>query len=434
LIMKKSLTLTTLLFIGLNAYEFNPIGFKSIAMGGAGVASADATNASYYNPAILAVDNSSSSAISLEVSVGLSESNIAQNMDYLNDNMLDSINITESKIASGLSSVELDNIIGVRDAFVSMAKNDTYLKISPTQSLSIRTGSFGLSLYNIADIYASVDIDSQENIEDYSKIVVDTSNGYYELNPETGNYTESNSTAYNKSFIFSADKTEVNISALVISEVPLSYATKFETDTGVFAIGGSLKYLRGESYQSNLKVNSKSGDIEDNFDVNDSTTANSFGFDLGIIYQPLNINNLRLGFVAKNINTPTLEFEDDYSSNYKIELEPMVRAGLTYRTLNLMEFSFDADLTENGLNDELKSQYIGGGLSFAPFESLSLRAGAMKDIALDDSDLIYSAGFSLGLGILYLDVAAQTSATTTEVDGEEIPAYNRVNVALVSKW
>ena len=86
--MKKIILGACVLAAGLvtvaHAREFRPMGYESIAMGGAGVASAKGAMAAYYNPALLGRDTSKTE-IATTVGIGEREHNLADNLDSLNE-------------------------------------------------------------------------------------------------------------------------------------------------------------------------------------------------------------------------------------------------------------------------------------------------------------------------------------------------------------
>jgi hypothetical protein len=83
---------------------------------------------------------------------------------------------------------------------------------------------------------------------------------------------------------------------------------------------------------------------------------------------------------------------------------------------------------------DYESQFIGGGINFHPFSWLSLRGGAMTNMKEKDEGMIWTAGLGFGLKWFQLDLSGQYSSKESEYDGNTIPRYGRVQVAIVSKW
>ena len=73
---------TVLQVMPCQAVEFQPLGFKSMSMGGAGVASASGSYAAYYNPALLAVHKH---GLEIAISPGIAyrEINLVDSIDTL---------------------------------------------------------------------------------------------------------------------------------------------------------------------------------------------------------------------------------------------------------------------------------------------------------------------------------------------------------------
>jgi hypothetical protein len=112
----------------------------------------------------------------------------------------------------------------------------------------------------------------------------------------------------------------------------------------------------------------------------------------------------------------------------------MVRGGINLELTDWLQFAMDIDLTKNntGIKD-YKSQYIGGGFNIHQ-SWFSIRAGAMRNMVQDEEGTIITAGLGLGLKWFQLDVAAEASTKTGTYDGNDVPRYVKVNVALLSRW
>lgn len=58
----------------------------------------------------------------------------------------------------------------------------------------------------------------------------------------------------------------------------------------------------------------------------------------------------------------------------------------------------------------------------------------MKNLQESYVGTVYTAGLGCGLKWFQLDIAGQISSKKGEYEGDEIPRYARIQVALVSKW
>lgn len=203
---------------------------------------------------------------------------------------------------------------------------------------------------------------------------------------------------------------QTSISSITLVEVPIAWGWRFQTNRGDLSIGASLKYMGASA----LGLQSLSN-IEDlqNLQLDSLDFHNAFGVDLGILYSPL--QDLHLGLVAKNINTPSFNL---LGRNLKIY--PQFRLGLSYEFAQYFTLSFDADLVANyiSFNDSPKTQMIGGGL-LMDMGFIDLRIGLMGDLENTQQGPIITGGINL-LG--FLDLAVQSNFKTNQIGGYQIPS------------
>jgi len=223
--------------------------------------------------------------------------------------------------------------------------------------------------------------------------------------------------------------TFVKGSGLALVEVPVSFAQQFKTHMGALSVGASAKLMAGTVYDSIINIDTASSDLQKQFDKT-KTDSTTIGVDLGLLFQPAKMPNLRLGVMAKDINSPKFKTVDqDYA------IDPMYRAGLSYGLFNnKVDMAVDYDLSVNSTAAGFDSQYLGGGLNFHPSSWLSIRAGLMQNVADSSDGIIYTGGFGLGLKQLQLDLSVQASGEKGTYDGKSIPRYLKGNLALVSRW
>lgn len=202
---------------------------------------------------------------------------------------------------------------------------------------------------------------------------------------------------------------QANISSIALFEVPIAWGWRFETHRGDLSVGISLKYMgaSGLGLQSLTKIE----DFQNRLD--DLDFRDAFGIDLGILYTP--IQDLHLGLVAKNINTPSFDLLGKY-----LKIHPQFRFGLSYEFAQYFALSFDADLTSNSISfsDSPKTQIIGGGL-LMDMGFVDLRIGLMGDLADTQQGPIITGGINL-LG--FFDLAIQSNFKTKQVGAYQIPS------------
>jgi len=419
-----------------HAIGFQPLGFQSMGMGGAGVASASGSMAAYYNPALLAVHDYTTE-MTLSVGTGVTEHNLAENLDALNNNDLTGTieRIARNAPISGSNTLNGDakRMEDSLNILKRMSEETSGLVLTPGAAFGVQMKSFALGVYITSEGTAEPVID-----RDHLDVIVQKNiNGvdiYAKYDPKNDSYILSDQNAYQASSLDYALKnglTYLSLTGLSIGEVPVSYGYAFETAYGTFGIGGSLKYMYGVTYDTRVNIDTSSGDLSDVF-KDEEKISSTFGIDVGAFYTPEVLPHLRIGVVGKNLNTP--EFDKRDGTTYQVD--PMARAGIYYAGWHhWLDVALDVDLTSNKTFLEgVDSQYIGGGLNIHPVSWFSLRMGAMQNLADDTLGTIVTAGLGFGLKWLQIDISAMASTEKGHFDGNEIPRYARINVALLSRW
>lgn len=418
--------LAAICFTSASAMSFQTLGYKSVAMGGAGVASSAGSTATYNNPALLA-----KTPYDVEVSLGAGASvydhGVGASFKALDDSgFIDTINKVSNDTAS-LTTADQTNLVSGKNIVLAMDGNA--IEISPQGYFSVQVENFGIGVFASSDIVGTAVVDQAHN-----KLIFENSASpgtYYELNDD-GTQSVSNATAYTSTSIEYAVNnglTYVQATGVILGEVPIAYGHKFELSAGKLMLGGAAKYMQATTYSEKLQIDN-SGSLNSS-EKKDKTTSN-FGVDLGIAYEPSFSNDLTLGIVGKNLNSPDFEFAD--GSTYSVE--PMIRLGVAYNIFESLEFAADMDLTQNKtFVSGVDSQMVGGGLNWHPASWFALRGGVMQNLDNDDkAGLIYTAGLGFGPKWFQLDLSAQLSPKTTNVNGTEFPQYAKVNLALISRW
>jgi hypothetical protein len=425
--MKKHLSIIAILSLSvLNAGEFHALGGNSISMGGAGVASASGSLAGYYNPALLT--QKKGVEVSLGLGVGIRESNIGEQINTLNEMELTDIvdRISNNAPRGSNTRSDTENIVKAQDTLKTIG-DENGVAIMPSAHLGVQYDNMAIGLYMTSDIVISANIDQA-----HTDLIVEDGGNYYTYNAQTDTYGTSDQDAYEASSLqYALDNNLTSISAtgLALVEVPISYAHAFDLPMGELSVGASVKLMHGTTYTQTLAIDDDATD-EDSLKENQADSDN-IGLDMGLLFKPSILPKLRLGLVAKNLNTPSFDTVDGGS----IKADLQLRTGVQYALTDELEFAADLDLTSNQtLLKGYESQMFGGGVNYNPFLGFALRAGAMTNLANDNDGLVYTAGLTLGFQRLHLDISAQMASNTGEYDGEDIPKYAKVNVALVSKW
>jgi hypothetical protein len=431
--MKKHLSLVAILGLSvLNAGEFHSLGGNSMSMGGAGVASASGSLAGYYNPALLT--QKKGVEVSIGVGLGIRESNIGEQINTLSDMNLNDVvdrianNAQDGTPKSGQNNpADTKNIVKAQEILSDIGDKNG-ISIMPTAHLGVQYDNMAIGLYLTSDIVVSANIDKS-----HLALAVEEDGDYFLYDASKDEYSTIDEDIYRQTSLeYALDNklTTINVTGLALTEVPVSYAHAFEMPMGELSLGGSLKLMHGTTYIQTLDIDDEDATDEDSLKENQEDSDN-IGLDLGLLFNPTDVPKLTVGLVAKNINAPAF----DTANGGEIKADLQVRTGVQYRLSDTVEFAGDLDLTSNKtLINGYDSQMFGGGINYHPVSWFALRGGLMQNLANSNEGLVYTAGMAIGLPKFQLDVSAQMASNTGEYDGDEIPKYAKVNVALVSKW
>ena len=404
-----------------SAMEFQVLGAKAASMGGAGIATSPSSLAAYNNPALLA-NNPAKFSLHIGGGLGLKDTGAGKAVGDLNRLDFSGISAVADGTADTLSAGDKATLISAQGIIRGM--DGKGFGINPTADLGLSFGSYGTGIFVTSDIGAVANID-QNHLD---LIFEDAAAGNYH-NLVTG-AAYANNTQYNASSIDYAIKnglTNLEVVGLAVAEIPLAYGHAFNTQYGTVSLGGAAKIMSGKTFTKTVTLDSNNA--FDNLDQNviDTTT---FGIDLGAAYKPKFSDKLTLALVGKNLNTPSFAVygQEDY------KIQPAVRAGAAYKLSDIVEFAFDADLTENKSLTRYNTRYVGGGVNL-DLSALEVNAGLMKNIASNDqAGLIYTAGIATGPDWLHFELSAQMASKSGEVDGTSYPMQAMVNFAISSAW
>jgi hypothetical protein len=424
--IKLSFTITLLLSSTLlTAMQFQTIGYKSIAMGGASVACSSGSVATYNNPALLA-----KSDYTVEVSLGggasLYDHGAGASMQSLDDtDFLDTLDRVSQELSQGvftISQTDINNLYAGKDVIVNM--DGQGVETSPQAYLAAQVYGFGFGVFGTSDAVSIAHVDQEK-----TRLIFEDPYGYSELNRDgsiTTGISEAQYTSSSMEYAINNGTTYAQVDAIGIVEVPLAYSHKFETSAGNIYVGGAIKYMLATTYTEQYTI-----DNADSVSSSEEIDSSDFGIDFGLAYEPSFVKDLTLALVAKDLNTP--EFTFGVST---IEVEPMVRAGLAYDIFDSLEFAMDLDLTANKtLIATVENQMLGGGLNYHPASRFALRGGLMQNLDNDDkAGIIYTAGIGFGTKWLQLDLSGQISNNSQTVQDTTYPQYAKVNLALISRW
>ena len=234
----------------------------------------------------------------------------------------------------------------------------------------------------------------------------------------------------------SQNSSGVIVRGLVTEEIGLAYGHSLFNER--IGIGANVRAVYGISYYNFVQFDDITGgtdNLVDNItDTHNRETSQRVALDLGLLVRPKRW--LRVGVVARNVNSPTFKSNGPDS----VELAEQVRLGVAVNLLPNWIVAADIDLTENESEalDGFESRMLSIGTEFSmPFwvGNLALRAGAYKNLADAGEDgLTVTAGVGLRLSHFQFDIAAGAATTREELEagGRDIPSRMHFSGAL--RW
>ncbi len=181
---------------------------------------------------------------------------------------------------------------------------------------------------------------------------------------------------------------QMALRGLEARQLAFSYAYAFADKT--FSIGFTAKVIQGAAYNGSTELQGGSGvSTTDHFGKPNISTT--YGIDIGAIYRPSSL--IRLGVVAKDLNTPTF----DAAGGGTLKLEPQVRVGLALNPYSTLTLTADVDATSNKtFIPGVKSQLLSLGLEQTILsEFLSFRIGTFKNMQDASTPFVPTAGLGL---------------------------------------
>lgn len=402
-----------------SAMEFQVLGAKAASMGGAGIATSPSSLAAYNNPALLA-NNPEKFSLHLGGGIGLKDTGAGKAVGDLS-------RVDFSGVSTLVNDGTVSDLTAGQEATLTQAQgiirtmDGKGIGMNPTVDLGLSFGSMGTGIFVTSDIGAVANID-----QNHLDLIYAEGGAYYDILTNSAK-TLAEYQASSLQYAIENGLTNLDVAGLAVAEIPFAYGRAFNTEYGSVSVGGAAKIMSGKTFTKALALDNDNA--FDNLDQNviDTTT---FGIDLGLAYKPTFSKNLTLALVGKNLNSPAFAVygQDDY------KIQPAVRAGAAYKLTDIIEFAFDADLTENKSLTQYNTRYVGGGINL-DLAALEINAGLMKNIASNDqAGLIYTAGIATGPDWLHFELSAQMASKSGEIDRTAYPMQAMVNFAISSAF
>ena len=467
------------------AEDWQIIGSRYQAMGGAGVATVNDSNAAHWNPGALAFADHYEVELPVNLTVltaGDAIRDADEIIEFIQANSFDAV-LTKIQTGGVLTPAELQDTLSVAENLLELGNSNEgfvtdfdagFRLYRQGMVLTMRTaGSFGLdpeldlggfsfsdgltaaaqvanvvgsgtdrtgqftnpSSQGLADLIAAGFAwtpDQAEELVFQSELAgLDTSSPTIQdllsnVAGSTGGLTARD---------LAQSLTGVTTNALMTAEVGLGYGVPLFGER--LGIGGNLRMIQGITYTRFLQfddIQSSEDLIDDLLDSNNRATSQQAALDLGVLLRPTRW--LRIGAVGRNLNG--LSFDLDGPG--EVVVDPQVRAGIAVYPVPFWVIAADVDITENasttlvGRTSRMLS--LGTELLLPLWRSgLALRAGAYKNLASDENVITLTAGLGLRAGHLGFAVAAAAATSRAELEvagGRELPS--RVQFSASLKW
>ncbi|MCF6235292.1 MAG: conjugal transfer protein TraF [Gammaproteobacteria bacterium] len=396
------------------AAPFSGMDPRSMAMGGTGVSSATGANAGYFNPALLALPQKDEDFKLILPSFGagvadpdelvteledFQDGNVIDDFsDAINayNEILDSLGTIDPTELLSLIKIKAENVfdtgtilrnelVDLSDKALEFSLNGSVVAAMPDESLG---WSVSLASWGSGGMLLSVAQSDQNEIQSVLDAVEDISNGVVLSPSDISTLADlTNPTNTLDSALLGR--------GIVVSEIGISLARKFELEGVAFSAGVTPRYLSVETFDYEINIDEAENITYYEGVVSDTGVTADFGVarDFG--------NGWRAGFVAKNI----ISQEFLTANNYTIELNPMLRAGVSHHT-GWGTVALDVDLTENDPTGmDSATQYIAIGGELNGWNWVQIRAGYRKNISENSRDVFTIGAGVSPFGIVHLDVA-----------------------------
>ena len=479
---------TVLLVVGLGATtargeEFAIVGPRAMGMGGAGVATTRGSLGMYWNPAALApprirVDSGFDFALPVSFNGSTTEGLLSEIDDLVNLMESADFALLEDAFNTGreLTDLELQSVLNLLEQIPDLSLSGISLIADVNASLSFRMGKFGFSALGLVNAGGVTNIDDSflalgnfgiETIVGAGSNVPTTPEGqalatslattfaaqgiaeatriadelvfqaeqagvgvgdpaFQALLENLLSATDgAQTTPLTPDQFFTGNQSGVNVRGIALQEYAIGFAQPL---FNLVSVGISAKFLYATTYFNPFPLG-ELGNFQDVItelvDAADIEEDINFGLDLGVLVMPTDW--LTLGLVGKYLNRPEFDFG---APDEKYVLEPQFRAGVALGPFHGLLFAVDVDLLNNETDalPGFDAQTIGGGVEYNLFDMVFLRAGASKNLAESDEDVVLHVGVGARFAGVSVDLAGMMATDYSQIqslarggDPDEIP-------------
>jgi F plasmid transfer operon, TraF, protein len=393
---------------------------RAFAMGGVGVTAARPAAASFYNPALLAIErkekNDDFGMLLPSVAVIASdEDELIDTADEFEEKFLipfeDSINnfsaadLTNSRAELALQATR------IKDELTRINQDQALIDVGLGLSFQVPSQEVAAGVFasGVARVLVTTDFRDEALLQ----TIIDGANGYN--NPGDVPYDLSQEDM----------KSTVRAVGASTAQAGVSLASTFELSGHNVAIGVSPKVVALRAYDRSYDVDNF--DEFDGDDLKDSKVSKSgFNFDLGAAAFLDRDRRWMAGLSVQNIipmsvktadrtilGTPNNPGDVEVKGR-EIELKPSASVGLSYAG-DAYIVAADLDLTKTeALMNEDDSQHIGIGAEYDLFESVQFRFGVRHNLA-GDPGTMFTTGFGLNILGATVELAAMSDSGSDTV-------------------
>ena len=402
------------------AVPFNFFSPRSMAMGGAGVAVADAATAPLFNPALLSITRYSDDfslvlpTLGLHVSdpddlngrvdkfqAGNYVSNLQAAVTALN-NAITAGTIAPINTAAGTTAASLTTLSAQLN---TLATRPITLDAGAATVVGIPNKKFGIAFYANGAIASG----GAFQYKDAALLAtLSTQASCLSTAADAGQVAACGTPAFTTNSL----KSTITMQGVMLGEAGLALSREFRINKQNIALGITPKIMRAQLYDVPIGLNSTS---LSNFSGSDYRAQYSLlNFDFGMARN--HRNGWRSGLVIRNVIPASLDFKrapvaggTPVATGDKLRLIPQTRAGISH-TNRWSTVALDVDLYRNDPSGlENYTQYVALGGELNGWNWAQIRAGFRADLVNSRRNIV-----SFGLGFspfgVHLDLAVAGNA------------------------
>lgn len=402
------------------AVPFSFLDPRSMGMGGAGVAVADAASAPLFNPALLSITRYSDDFSLVLPTLGIR----AADPDDLNgrvdkfqtgnyvDNLQTAVTALNNAITAGVigpintaAGTTAANITTLSTQLGTLMTSPITLDAGAATVVGIPNKKFGIAFYANGAVAAGGAFQYKD-----AALLADLSTKATCLSTaaDAGQVAACGTLTFDKNTLQSA----ITMRGVMLAETGFALSREFRINKRNIALGITPKIMQAQLYDVPIGLNSPS---LSNFNGNDYRAQYSLlNFDFGMAQN--HRNGWRSGLVVKNVIPAFLDFkrapiagDTPVATGETLRLIPQTRAGVSY-TNRWSAIAMDVDLYRNDpVGLENHTQYVALGGELNGWNWVQVRAGYRADLVNSSRNIV-----SFGLGFspfgVHIDLAVAGNA------------------------